>query len=111
MLRKWILICLALIAPILAANVLAEDWPCWRGPEHNGISRETGWSTTWPSEGPKQLWKASVGIGFSSVAVAQGRLFTLGNRNETDTVYAFDAETGKELWKHSYPCALAPIYY
>src|SRR5205814_956561 len=49
--------------------------------------------------------------GFSSMAVAQGRLFTLGNRNETDTVYAFDAETGKGLWKHSYPCALDPIYY
>src|SRR5438445_11051655 len=101
MLRNWIFICVALISSALAANLLAEDWPCWRGPAHNGISHETGWSTIWPSEGPKQLWKASVGIGFSSVAGSEGRLFTLGTRNETDTAYAFEAVSGKELWKQS----------
>ena len=37
------------------------DWPCWRGPDRNGISPEKGWQTQWPAEGPKQLWKASVG--------------------------------------------------
>src|SRR5689334_17935547 len=111
MLPKRSFLCLALICAALAQKGVADDWPCWRGPGLNGISRETNWSTVWPAEGPKQLWKASVGIGFSSVAVSQGCLFTLGNRNETDTVYAFDAETGKELWKHSYPCALDPIYY
>ena len=25
-------------------EVAGQDWPCWRGPERNGISRETGWS-------------------------------------------------------------------
>ena len=94
-----------------AATISADDWPFWRGRALDGVSHETGWSTTWPTEGPKRLWKASVGIGFSSVAVLEGRLFTLGNRNETDTVYAFDAETGKELWKHSYACPLDAIYY
>lgn len=90
---------------------LAEDWPHWRGPDFNGISKETGWTTQWPKEGPRQMWKASVGVGFSSVAVANGRLFTLGNTAETDTVWCFDAETGKEVWKHSYPCPLEPIYH
>jgi outer membrane protein assembly factor BamB len=91
--------------------VFGEDWPRWRGPELNGISKEKNWSVSWPAEGPKQIWKRNVGIGFSSMAVAQGRVFTLGNKEETDTVYAFDAETGKEIWKHSYACALDPIYY
>ena len=104
-------ICFLFILAAIAQSALSEDWPCWRGRELNGISHEKNWSTAWPKEGPKQLWKASVGIGFSSVAVSQKRLFTLGNRNETDTVYAFDAESGKELWKHSYSCALDPIYY
>jgi len=45
------------------------------------------------------------------MSVAQGRLYTLGNTDETDTVYCFDAETGQELWKHSYPCPLDPIYH
>ncbi len=31
----------------------AADWPNWRGPEHNGISKEKNWSTDWPKEGPK----------------------------------------------------------
>lgn len=89
----------------------ADDWPRWRGPDLNGISKETGWTTAWSTEGPKQLWKASVGIGFSSVTVAKGRVFTLGNSNETDTVFCFEESSGKELWKHSYPCSLDPKYY
>src|SRR5262249_27575676 len=45
----------------------AEDWPCWRGPVHNGISAEKGWLDKWPEKGPPVAWKASVGTGFSSV--------------------------------------------
>jgi outer membrane protein assembly factor BamB len=96
---------------IASSPARSEDWPRWRGPDLNGISKEKTWNSSWPNEGPKQLWKASVGIGFSSLAVAKGRLFTLGNKEETDTVYCFDAEKGKELWKHSYACQLDPIYY
>jgi outer membrane protein assembly factor BamB len=98
---------------ILSASpqALPEDWPHWRGPELNGISTEKGWTTTWPKEGPRQLWKSSVGTGFSSVAVAKARVFTLGNMVEKDTVFCFDAESGQELWKHSYPCPLEPIYH
>jgi len=111
MLLKGILVYFAAVLAVGAQKAFADDWPQWRGPNLNGISKETNWSTSWPTEGPKQLWKAAVGIGFSSVAVAQGRVFTLGNKDETDTVFAFDAESGKQLWKHSYPCPLDPIYY
>ena len=47
--------------------VSAVDWYRWRGPDLNGISKETGWQTKWPAEGPKQLWKASIGTGFASM--------------------------------------------
>lgn len=87
------------------------EWPQWRGPDHTGVSRERGWSAAWPQEGPKRLWKASVGVGFSSFAVGQGRAFTLGNSASNDTVFCFDAATGQELWKHSYPAQLEPNYY
>ena len=99
---------LLMLVPLCAS---ADDWPRWRGPEGNGISKETGWSTAWPKDGPKQLWKAAVGTGFSAVTVANGRVFTLGNTNETDTVFCFEEGSGKELWKYSYPCALDPKYY
>jgi len=89
----------------------ANDWYRWRGPDLNGISKETNWTTAWPKEGPKQIWKADVALGFSSMAVANGRVFTMGNRNEQDTVYCFDADTGALVWKHTYPCILDPRFY
>jgi outer membrane protein assembly factor BamB len=95
----------------LSAQAPAADWPNWRGPDHNGISTETGWTAQWAADGPKQLWKTSVGTGFSSITVANGRAYTVGNRNDTDTIYCFDAETGSNLWKHSYACAADPNMY
>ncbi|MBI3192808.1 MAG: PQQ-binding-like beta-propeller repeat protein, partial [Pedosphaera parvula] len=75
------------------ANVMGEDWPCWRGPNLNGISAEKGWQTAWPPSGPKRLWRVEVGTGFSSLAVSQGRLYTMGNQGNQDTVHCLDAET------------------
>jgi outer membrane protein assembly factor BamB len=88
---------------------LAADWPNWRGPSHNGVSAESGWSVNWPPEGPKQLWRASIGTGFASIVVSQGRAFAMGNRDETDTVFCFDAATGRLIWEHSYPCRLFAV--
>ena len=89
----------------------AADWPRWRGPDLNGISQETGWSFQWPAGGPKQLWKVSVGIGFSSLSVSQGRVYTLGHADNTDTVFCFDAKSGTPVWKFSYMAKLDPKYY
>lgn len=89
----------------------ALDWFRWRGPDLNGISQETNWSTQWPKEGPRPLWKAAVGTGFSSVSVSNGRVYTMGNDEGNDTVFCFNADTGKPFWKHSYACGLRPQYY
>ncbi|MBI3192657.1 MAG: hypothetical protein HYZ36_08325, partial [Pedosphaera parvula] len=100
---------------LLAAGVAAPalDWPNYRGPDHNGISRETAWSARWPKEGPRQLWKASVGLGYAAVSVANGRVYTTGNQNNTDTLFCFDAGVGKILWRHAHPCpqVVGPKYY
>ncbi|HTK76576.1 MAG TPA: PQQ-binding-like beta-propeller repeat protein [Gemmataceae bacterium] len=94
-----------LVCPLAA---VADDWPCWRGPNHNGISAENGWVDSWPREGPKTLWRANVGTGFCTVAVAGGRLFTIGNKDDIDTVHCLDAESGKPIWQHSYPAPTDP---
>jgi len=86
--------------------VNASDWYRWRGPDLNGISKETGWQTQWPVSGPKQLWKASIGTGFASMSVSQGRVYAMGNENNTDTLWCFDANTGAVVWKHSYACPI-----
>jgi outer membrane protein assembly factor BamB len=94
-----------------AQGAAGADWPCWRGAERNGISRETGWTRQWGTAGPAVLWRAAVGKGFSSFAVAEGRVFTLGNTDNTDTVSCLEAATGKTLWQHRYPCELQPLSY
>jgi outer membrane protein assembly factor BamB len=95
---------------LLVLSTAAADWPQWRGPNRNGISAETI-SATWPAAGPKILWRASVGTGFSSCSISQGRVYTMGNTNDRDTIWCLDARTGKELWRHTYPAALGPQYY
>ena len=89
----------------LQLSARAEDWPQWRGPNQDGISKETGWLEKWPADGPAKLWDASCGVGYGSFAVAKGRVYTLGNVQEKDTLYCFDAETGKARWAYEYPCA------
>lgn len=89
----------------------AQDWPFWRGPDRSGIVSGASLLERWPAEGPKVLWKAKVGLGFSSFAVSSGRAVTLGHADEKDTVICFDAVTGQELWKHSYPAELGDKYF
>ena len=71
------------------------DWAEYRGPKRDGISQETAWTTDWPADGPRQLWKAAIGVGFSSVSVVGDRLFTMGHTGENDNVYCLSASTGR----------------
>lgn len=87
----------------LSLPSLGDDWARWRGPEGTGISKETGWNPEAVSAA-KVKWKASLGEGHSAVAVAAKRVYTMGQQGGNDIVYCFDEESGKELWKHSYPC-------
>lgn len=106
-------------APLLSATILllsspvlsspTGDWPNWRGPHFDGISREKI-----PEELPESLpvrWRAEVGTGFSTVSVQGERVLTMGNENDIDTVWCLDADTGEVIWRHDYPCALDPLYY
>ncbi len=98
-------ICAALVSlttpTALAASTDGADWPQWRGPDRTGISAESMWS----AEGKATpLWTKDLGLGHSSFAVADGRVYTLGYDAEEklDSVYCFNAETGEEVWRHRY---------
>ena len=82
-------------------KVLAQgEWPQWRGPNRDGISKETGLLKQWPSQGPPLEWKTNgAGQGYSSMAVSDGRLFTMGARGEREFIIAFDVKSGKPLWE------------
>lgn len=87
---------------LLSVALVAQtggNWPQWRGPNRDGISKETGLLKQWPAEGPPLVWKATgAGRGYSSFAVSDGRLFTMGLRGDREYVIAFDVATGKEAW-------------
>jgi outer membrane protein assembly factor BamB len=77
----------------------AANWPQWRGPNRDGISKETGLLKQWPAEGPPLVWKATgAGRGYSSFSMSEGKLYTMGLRGDREFVIAFDVATGKEAW-------------
>ena len=90
-----IFVCLS----ITAFGQSSSDWPQWRGPNRDGISKETGLLKQWPDGGPPLVWKAKgAGRGYSSMSVANGRIYTMGLRGDREFIIAFDAATGKEAW-------------
>lgn len=84
----------------MAMAVSTSDWPQWRGPERNGISKETGLLKQWPEGGPKLLWQLNdIGDGYSTPAVVGTRIYLMSNRGyENEFVQALSAENGKSLW-------------
>ena len=95
----------ASFAPFLAATcLLAADWPQWRGPERNGISKETGLLSAWPKDGPKLLWQVNdIGYGYSTPAVVGERLYLVSNKGLDDEfVQALEVKSGKQVWAHAH---------
>jgi outer membrane protein assembly factor BamB len=89
----------ALLAGASVTIQALDDWPQWRGPRRDGVSAERGLLKAWPESGPPLAWKATgAGQGYSSFAVAGGRLYTLGAREDREHVIAFDVASGKRVW-------------
>jgi outer membrane protein assembly factor BamB len=93
-----------LTAVLLALPALAADWPQWRGPHRDDVSRETGLLKEWPDGGPKLLWTYdNAGVGYSGPAVVGDVLYLMGGRDRSTYLYALDLKTAggkdvKELW-------------
>ena len=115
------------IALILCyASARADDWPQWRGPQRDGVWRESGIVDTIPATGLPVRWRVAVKGGYSGPAVANGRVYLtdydrpagpLANAPNDRTqlagrerVLCFEATTGKLLWKHEYDCPYAISY-
>ena len=91
------------IEPHSKPNLTSVDWPQWRGPKRDGISRERGWRRDRGSSGPPILWQRHTsGPGYSGLAVVRNRLYTMMQDGPTEAVVCWDAETGRELWRRRY---------
>ena len=91
-----------LLLMIVVSAAPAADWPQFRGPNRDGISAETGLMKQWPVDGPPELWSyEGLGEGFSSVAIADGTVYTCGMIDRQGYLFAFDLD-GNRKYKVSY---------
>jgi outer membrane protein assembly factor BamB len=87
-----------------ATNTAGRDWPQWRGRNRDGVATETGLRTDWPADGLPLVWKAKTGAGYSALAIAHNRAYTIVQDEEAEAVVCWDATGGAELWRFRYPC-------
>ncbi len=93
---------LALAPALFGRGGETYSWPQWDGPKRSGTSTESDWN----SEGKeKDLWRVETGLGYSTVSISDGRLFTMGYDVEKglDSVWCLDPMSGEVKWQHSYP--------
>ena len=99
----------AFVAAILVSGAagLAQErgWTQFGGPNRN-FTIDAPALGAWPAAGPKELWRRSIGEGYSAIAVERGRLYTMTQRGEEEVVLSLDAATGETRWEHAYT---API--
>ena len=82
-----------------APHAAGDDWPQWRGPDRDGLSRESGLLEEWPSSGPEREWTVSnLGPGYGSLAIKGDRIYvqmTVGQRSAVASVNRAD---GRLVW-------------
>lgn len=103
------LVCLLLSFRL--THAAADDWPHWMGPHWDGVSLETGWSAVWTEEKLRRSWSQEIGIGFSSISIVDGLLYSMGHQDGRETVWCLDSVTGDEIWTYSYVAKLNPNLY
>jgi outer membrane protein assembly factor BamB len=101
---------LVLLAAATTPLAAQAAWPHWRGPARDGVSAETDWS---PVGQPQPLWSAELGLGYSNVAIRDGRLLTLGYDEAAghDRLFCLDAHTGAELWRKEWPAEIRANFH
>ncbi|MBI3465412.1 MAG: PQQ-binding-like beta-propeller repeat protein [Planctomycetes bacterium] len=108
------LIALAWCASLPAAEIDPMDWPSWRGPEQNGISREKGLIDSWSPGGENLLWSKPDIMTYSTPIVMRGKLYVL-SRSEPDTpregerVVCLDPATGNVIWENKFNVFLSDV--
>lgn len=96
------------------SGLRAEDWPQWRGPNRDGVWRETGIVKKFPSDRLPARWSVPVGPGYSGPTVAEGRVYVtdrVAEPTQQERVHCFDEQTGKTLWSYTYDCVYEEVGY
>ena len=96
------LLALVLIVGAMAVDGLplfSADWPQWRGPERNGLSKETGLLKQWPASGLRREWLISnLGAGYGSISIQGDRIFVQSLVGRQSSVASLNRTDGKMIW-------------
>ncbi|HTU24786.1 MAG TPA: PQQ-binding-like beta-propeller repeat protein, partial [Pirellulales bacterium] len=105
---------MALFSTLLGATAKADEWPQWRGPNRDGVWKETGLVDRFAGQQLAIKWRVPVAGGYSGPTVADGRVYVtdrLAEPNQTERVHCFDWRDGKPLWVHAYECPYVGVGY
>lgn len=88
----------------------SAGWPQWRGPHRDDVVRMDDLLTDWPKKGLPLLWEKPIGLGYSSFAVKDGRLYSLFQEGDKEVVACWRVDNGEEVWRHPYDCRASVDY-
>ena len=93
---------LRVFAPILLAWVShpsgAQDWPQLRGANLDSTAEWAPIASAFKLE-LDEVWRRPLGSGYSAVAVLNDVAVTAATVDQRDVVFAFSAQSGRELWQ------------
>jgi outer membrane protein assembly factor BamB len=93
-------------------TVDSQAWAQWRGPLREGVAQGKDLLQQWPDDllATRKVWEQPVGAGFSSLAVADNRVFTLCQDDAYEAVVCWSADKGQELWRYRYSAQFLDQY-
>ena len=121
-------ICLIALLTCLcfSSNAVADNWPAWMGPTHDGVYRETGIVESIPESGLPIKWRQPIAGGYAGPAVSDdsvvvfdyvkedGEPFNDPGKRATlkgkERVTAFNATDGEKRWSKEYDCPYSISY-
>jgi outer membrane protein assembly factor BamB len=95
---------------LVSISASGGDWPQFRGTDRSNISAETGLLRSWPSQGPKVLWKTAVCEGYAGAAIKDGRIYLndYDDKKKEHLIRCVSLADGKDIWQWSYPVEVRP---
>lgn len=107
------------LALFVLAPIESAQWPQWGGRNRDFTADATNLAAAWPEDGPRKIWGRNMGAGYSSIAYADDRLYTMYREPRPEPVddslgpapvefpreefvLALDAQSGKTIWEYRY---------